>query len=61
MSCHFFATLVRPFGRYIVFARDNLVSSSHKQKHIAQHLNEFRQASVLTLKRSELLGLGVIP
>ena len=38
----------------IVFARDDLVSSSRKQQHIAQHLNEFRQASELTLKWSEL-------
>ena len=38
----------------IVFARDDLVSSSRKQQHIAQHLNESRQAQELTLKWSEL-------
>ena len=32
----------------IVFARDGLVSSSLKQQHIAQHLNEFREAPELT-------------
>ena len=38
----------------IVFARDDLVSSSRKQQHIARHLNEFRQAQELALKWSEL-------
>ena len=38
----------------IVFTRDDLVNSSRKQQHIAQHLNEFRQAAELTLKWSEL-------
>ena len=38
----------------IVFARDDLVSSSRKQQYIAQRLNEFRQAPELTLKWSEL-------
>ena len=38
----------------IVFARDDLVSSSRKQQHIARHLNEFRQAQELTSKWSEL-------
>ena len=43
----------------IVFARDDLVSSSRKQQHIAQHLNEFRQAPELTLKWSELCFVAV--
>jgi len=38
----------------IFFARDDHVSSSRKQQHIARHLNEFRQVRELTLKCSEL-------
>ena len=38
----------------IFFAWDDHVSSSHKQQHIARHLNEFRQVQELTLKCSEM-------
>ena len=34
----------------IVFARDDLVSSSRKQQHIAQHLNEFRKSARTDVK-----------
>ena len=44
----------------IVFARDYLLSSSRKQQHIAQHLNEFRQAPELTSKWSELCCIACL-
>lgn len=44
----------------IVLAQDNLVSLSHGQQHIAQHLHEFQQAEELTLKGAELRHITCI-